>query len=260
MITPLVKQATFPAANVLLGFTHGYLLTNLRKLKNNMKSLLCFFVLLANVGLCQASPINFASLLGDTVLLTVEPYTSGESNGSLYVGLTQGVINGQTFYMFCNDFQNQISPPTTYDVTVVSLAAGAFTSDTLGLSLAQLQQQATLGLNFGSAPSGNTAADTDTQQVIWNYTGGNYTPDSGMLADTAAMQATYQTANYSGSYLLDVTSEPGQQAFMPINTAATPEPVSLVLIGSGLMYLGLCGRRRLSRVTLVEQVAVSPRT
>jgi len=209
-----------------------------------MKSLLCFFVLLTSVVLCQASPINFESLVGQTVALTVEPYASGENNGSYYVGLTQGVIDGQTFYMFCNDFEDEITVPTTYDVTVVSLLGSAFTSDSLGLSLAQLQQQATLGLNFGTTPSGNNQADSDTQQAIWNYTGANYTPDNGMLADTAAMQATYQTNNYSGSFLLDVTSEPGEQAFMPVASTTTPEPVSLVLLGSGLLIFGLYGRRR----------------
>ncbi len=125
-----------------------------------MKSLLCFFVLLTNVVLCQASPLDFASLVGQTVELTVEPYASGENNGSFYVGLTQGVIDGQTFYMFCNDFQDEINVPTTYDVTVVSLTAiSAFTGDPgLGLSLDNLQQQTTLGLNFGTKPSGKTSA------------------------------------------------------------------------------------------------------
>jgi len=152
-----------------------------------MKSLLCFFVLLTSVVLCQASPINFESLVGQTVALTVEPYASGENNGSYYVGLTQGVIDGQTFYMFCNDFEDEITVPTTYDVTVVSLLGSAFTSDSLGLSLAQLQQQATLGLNFGTTPSGNNQADSDTQQAIWNYTGANYARgyggDAGNLSD-----------------------------------------------------------------------------
>jgi hypothetical protein len=216
-------------------------------MKNNMKSLLCFFVLLTNVVLCQASPINFESLVGQTVALTVEPYASGETNGSYYVGLTQGVIDGQTFYMYCDDFENEIKVPITYDVTVVSLLAGAFTGDQIGLSLSQLQQQATLGLNFGSTPSGNSTTDSNTQQDIWNYTGGNFTPNSGMLADTAAMQATYQTNSYAGSFLLDVTSEPGEQAFMPVASTTTPEPVSLVLLGSGLLIFGLYGRRRARR-------------
>ena len=213
-----------------------------------MKSLLCFFVVLTNVMLCQASPINFASLVGDAVALTVEPYASGENNGSYYVGLTQGVIDGQTFYMFCVDANDDISVPTTYNVTVVGLAAGVFTGDPgLGLSLTDLQQQATLGLNFGSTPSGNSQADADAQQAIWNYTGGSYPNDSGMLADISTMESTYQTNNYSGSYLLDITAEPGQQAFMTDPAATTPEPVSLVLLGSGLLIFGLYGRRRVSR-------------
>jgi len=212
-----------------------------------MKPILCLFVLLSGANFCQASLIDFDSLVGQTVSLTVEPYSSGESNGIYYVGLTEGYINNnpaQSFWMFCDDFFDQIKTPTTYDVTVVSLMNGDFAGDNLGLSLAQLQQQATLGLSFGAAPSGNSPADSDTQQAIWNYTGGNFTPDAGMLADTAAMQATYQTGNYAGSFLLETTSEPGQQAFMPASSATAPEPVSVVLLGSGLIAFGLFGRRR----------------
>jgi hypothetical protein len=213
-----------------------------------MKSILCLFGILSSLTVVQASTIDFAALVGQTVTLTVEPYSSGENNGISNVGLTEGYINNnpsESFWMFCDDAFDQIKTPATYDVTIVSLVNADFGGDNLGLSLAQLQQQATLGLNFGAAPSGNTAADEDTQQAIWNYTGGHFTPDAGMLADTAAMEKTYATGNYSGSFLLESTSEPGEQAFMPVYSAATPEPVSMLLLGSGLLVFGLFGRRRL---------------
>src|ERR1039458_6928826 len=110
-----------------------------------MKCILCLFVLLTSVTFCQASPINFGSLVGQTVSLTVEPYASGENNGAYFVGLTAGYINNdppQSVWIFCRVVFNQVKIPATYEVTVVSLVIDAFTGNSLGMILAQVQQQA----------------------------------------------------------------------------------------------------------------------
>jgi hypothetical protein len=95
-----------------------------------------------------------------------------------------GYINGDssdTFFMYCVDFLGTISAPTEYSVQLVSLNPNLFTGETMGLTLAQLQIQYLLGLNFGSTPSGNSVQDSDIQQDIWNFTGGTFTPDANMV-------------------------------------------------------------------------------
>lgn len=206
-----------------------------------------------------AAPFFVSLLVAGQVSLTVLPYAPDyEDDGSYYVGLTQGYLNGDSavpFWMYCVDFNGTIYPPTTYNVTMVSLNPSLFTGDSLGLSLAQLQTQYLLGQEFGSSPSGNSTQDSDIQHDIWNFTGGAFTPDANMtslLSAAEAAQASDPQSVFSNAYLFDVTGPNGQQAFMPSqvftlqDTAAPlPEPRTFsLLVAAGL--LAFVARRRVS--------------
>jgi len=208
-----------------------------------------------------ADTVDFSTLIanqeiavGQTYALTVEPYASGENGGGYYVGLTEGIlaINSNlsvSILMYCVDFMDDISVPTTYNISVVSLNSALPTPDPLGLTLSQLQTQYILGQNFGTTPSGDSAADTDIQEDIWNFTGGTFGVDTSMQtllngATTTLGAESSSSTYFSNGYLLNVTAEPGEQAFMPVTTPPTvvtdladplvPEPGTFLLLGLGL--------------------------
>ena len=186
--------------------------------------------------------------------------------------LTTGLLTDTTthetydaFQMFCNDFLGSIGVPADYNVTVHIL--NGTDPDTppdpvLGLSLATLQLQSVLGLNFGMTPSGNSIADGQVQDDIWGLSDptGPFQPVPNTDTYTTAAEkyiATSPFADFSNSFELDVTATSGQQAFMPVNPSqippfhdvpSTPEPGSIFLGGAALLGLGIVTlRRRFSR-------------
>jgi len=214
----------------------------------------------------QAEPYNFGDNVGNTVKLTIQPYASGEVNSGFFVGLTQAYIDGDStnpFYVYCIDFAHDISLPTSYDVVIKSLDPANPNNQpsfqinpNLNLTLATLQLQAAMGWNFGVAPSGDSVQDGDIQKDIWNLSGGNFTPpNANMTAIYNAAVATAASADYSDQYFFDITGEPGQQAFMPVDTQAitthsvpaTPEPATWGLMAGALMAMVFGVRRRAAR-------------
>ena len=200
---------------------------------------ICLASLLNTAASAHADSFNLGSHVGDTVSMTVEPYASGENNGSFYVGLTTvNIVDGQTsgsIQAFCDDFTHEISVPATYSATIQAVAG----NDTL-------EQEAYYGMMFGATPSGNSQQDSEIQELIWNFSGANYALTGNMATLQGEMLANYKNADYSGAFLLNAGNN--GQTFMNIDpVAATPEPSSLMLFGSGLIGLAGVVRRKLVR-------------
>jgi hypothetical protein len=200
---------------------------------------ICLASLLNTAASAHADSFNLGSHVGDTVSMTVEPYASGENNGSFYVGLTTvNIVDGQTsgsIQAFCDDFTHEISVPATYSATIQAVAG----NDTL-------EQEAYYGMMFGTTPSGNSQQDSEIQELIWNFSGATYALTGNMATLQSEMLANYKNADYSGAFLLNAGNN--GQTFMNIDpVAATPEPSSLMLFGSGMIGLAGVVRRKLAR-------------
>jgi hypothetical protein len=204
-------------------------------------------ICLAALTMCsrsaKADGLNLSPYVGQTVSMTVEPYASGENNGSFYVGLTQVSLAEQgssigSVEAFCDDFNHEISTPATYNAIVQAVAGNQ-----------TLEKEAYYGMMFGSQPSGDTAMDTAIQELIWNFTASSnnkYQLNSEMTTLQQEMLSNYQSVNYSDSFYLNAGD--GGQSFMVTNDPSpVPEPSTLVTFGTGLFAAAGFARRRFLR-------------
>lgn len=199
---------------------------------------ICLATLITSPLSAHADSINLSSYVGQTLSMTVEPYASGENNGSFYVGLTQANFSQHgnalgSVEAFCDDFNHEITVPATYNVVVT-----AVTGNTM------LEEEAFYGMMFGSVPSGDTAMDTDIQELIWDFSSpGQYKLNSEMKTLQADMLANYQSVDYSDSFYLNAGSH-GQSFMTTSDPSPVPEPSSLALFGTGILGLAGAARRK----------------
>ncbi len=201
---------------------------------------ICLAALTLSSMSAHADGLNLAPYAGKTVSMTVEPYASGENNGSFYVGLTQvkvafGGTSIGSVEAFCDDFNHEISVPDTYNATVTAVAGNTI-----------YEQEAYYGMELGTTPSVNSTLDSELQELIWNFSApGHFALNSAMTTLQNQMLANYQKVNYSDSFYLNAGNN--GQSFMVAEPAPVPEPSTLVTFGTGLFAAAGFARRRFLR-------------
>jgi hypothetical protein len=239
---------------------------------------------LALIALAAAtSPAVFASTTA-VVSFTGLPatYESGTygSNGATYNGEVVATINGiPSQNLVCDDFVDSTNVPSTVDFSVenISNLSGArFSSGFATIqegsgpatTLTEVQAYDTAavllaGLESLTPNSTNANAVTNYQYAIWDLMNPGATEgqisDNSDITTTALQQSAFaavlagntQTVNDEKSLVIytPASSYSSNQEFLALNTSATPEPATWVLMAAlGLLLCVPQVRRRLRRI------------
>lgn len=205
----------------------------------------CICLLMVVVLSLFAAP-SFA----DTVNVTFTGITSGNvsSDGLYYISPYYLTVNGTTEAAYCIDFNHWIVSGESWVANTTLDSGPTYTSTYLKNQNSYLE----MGWLVSQYASASPTDQRSIQQAIWDISAGsNIYSDSGTLKWYGLAAANYNTNWGASGWTILTDANPGicsAQEFLIQTPVATPEPGTIMLLGSGI--LGVYGFSRKKRTLL----------
>jgi hypothetical protein len=198
------------------------------------------------------------SVFAGTVNVTFVNGGTGASNGAVYVGPYNLIVDGVDTSATCINSTLEVGPPNSWTASVIPFTnySGATETELLELEWLNIQfgfdsdwvgiHQAIWNINLTATQSGISPAPDNLSNTPGPPQSAPFTD-----ADTLSWVAKAETSTNYGSVNLDnyalllSGSDPLVQSFLITNPS--PEPTTMALFGSGLIGIGLLFRKKTAK-------------